>query len=129
VSCKASRSTPSTPEALTITSLRFATLLQEAAATKRGIGAFNVVFLEHGEAIVAGAERAGLPVILQISENCIRSHSGIEPLTAASLAMARAAKVPVLVHLGHDTDPELVDAGIGRVCQISCVTGVRLVDS
>jgi fructose-bisphosphate aldolase class II len=34
--------------------------------------AFNVIQLEHAEAIVAGAEQAGRPVILQISENAVR---------------------------------------------------------
>ena len=31
--------------------------------------AFNVIQIEHAEAIVAGAQRVNLPVVLQISEN------------------------------------------------------------
>lgn len=42
-------------------------IVRQARKTGRGVGAFNVVLLEHAKAIVAGAERAGLPVILQIS--------------------------------------------------------------
>ena len=46
-------------------------VVRQARNRGRGIGAFNVVLLEHAEAIVAGAERVGLPVVLQISQNCV----------------------------------------------------------
>ncbi|MFF0574142.1 class II fructose-bisphosphate aldolase [Streptosporangium saharense] len=77
-----------------------------------GVGAFNVVQLEHAEAIVAGAEAAGTPVVLQISENCVRYHGALAPIAAASLAVARAAAVPVAVHLDHATDRALVEEAI-----------------
>ncbi|MFB7620129.1 ketose-bisphosphate aldolase [Kitasatospora sp. NPDC056181] len=73
-----------------------------------GVGAFNVIQLEHAEAIVAGAEGVGAPVILQISENAVRYHGGLAPIGAATLAVARAAGVPVAVHLDHATDRSLV---------------------
>lgn len=38
-----------------------------ARAAGTGDGAFNVVQIEHAEAIVADAEAVGLPVVLQIS--------------------------------------------------------------
>ncbi len=41
----------------------------QARAGGHGIGAFNVVLLEHAEGIVRGAEEAGLPVVLQVSQN------------------------------------------------------------
>ena len=88
-------------------------LMASARATRNGIGAFNVVLLEHAEGIVAGAERAGLPVILQISENCVRYHGAAAPLVLASLSIARAASVPVTVHLDHVESVELVREGIG----------------
>ena len=53
-----------------------ADLVAAAVAAGCGLGAFNVITLEHAEAIVAGAESAGLPVALQISENCVRFHRG-----------------------------------------------------
>ena len=87
-------------------------LLREAAAAGRGLGAFNVVLLEHAEAIVAGAESAGLPVVLQISENCVRYHGSLAPIAVASRAIADAASVPVIVHLDHIEDEELVREGI-----------------
>jgi fructose-bisphosphate aldolase, class II len=90
-----------------------------AAAAGRGAGAFNVISIEHAEAIVTGAESAGLPVILQISENCVRYHHGLEPVAAAALSIARSAVVPVAVHLDHATGEDLVraavDLGLGSV--------------
>ncbi|MEQ4207664.1 class II fructose-bisphosphate aldolase [Actinopolymorpha sp. B17G11] len=83
-------------------------IVRNAAETGRGVGAFNVIQLEHAEALVAGAEHAGAPVILQISENAVKYHRGLEPLALATLAVAREASVPVAVHLDHATDPELV---------------------
>ncbi|MEU9749825.1 class II fructose-bisphosphate aldolase [Streptomyces niveus] len=73
-----------------------------------GVGAFNVVQLEHAEAIVAGAEEARLPVILQVSENTVRYHGSIVPIGSASLALARLADVPVAVHLDHAESVDLV---------------------
>ncbi|WP_026553331.1 class II fructose-bisphosphate aldolase [Arthrobacter sp. H20] len=94
-------------------------LMTAAAATQAGIGAFNVIQLETAEALVAGAEAAGLPVILQISENCVKYHRRLEPIALATLAIARSAQVPVAVHLDHAEDPELafaaVDLGFGSV--------------
>ncbi|MET9589482.1 class II fructose-bisphosphate aldolase [Streptomyces sp. NPDC006516] len=73
-----------------------------------GVGAFNVVQIEHAQAIVSGAEAAGLPVILQVSENTARYHGSLEPIGLASLAVARAAGVPVAVHLDHAESAGLV---------------------
>ena len=83
-----------------------------AAAAGRGVGAFNVIQLEHASAIVAGAEAAGAPVVLQISENAVRYHGSLEPLALATLAVARASSVPVAVHLDHATDVSLVHEAV-----------------
>jgi fructose-bisphosphate aldolase class II len=80
----------------------------EIVAKTRGVGAFNVILLEHAEAMISGAEAAGLPVILQISENCVRYHGTLEPIAVATLAAARTAEVPVAVHLDHATSTDLV---------------------
>lgn len=94
-------------------------LLAEAHAAGRGVGAFNVVHLETAEALARAAEAAGLPVILQLSENCIRYHGGLEPIALATLAIADASTAPVAVHLDHAEDPALalraVDLGFGSV--------------
>ncbi len=76
-----------------------------------GVGAFNVVQLEHASAIVAGAERAGTAVLLQVSENCVRYHGSLAPLLEATLAVAAEASVPVAVHLDHIESASLVREG------------------
>jgi len=78
-----------------------------------GVGAFNVIGIEHAEAIVAGAEAAARPVVLQISENCVAYHRGLAAVAAACLALARGAAVPVAVHLDHASDVALVEAAAG----------------
>ncbi|MER5895650.1 class II fructose-bisphosphate aldolase [Streptomyces sp. NPDC001876] len=83
-------------------------LAHRARTNTTGVGAFNVVQIEHAQAIVGGAEAAGLPVILQISENTARYHGSLEPIGLASLALARAASVPVAVHLDHAESDGLV---------------------
>jgi fructose-bisphosphate aldolase, class II len=87
-------------------------LVGAAAAAGRGLGAFNVIQLEHATAIVAGAEAAGAPVVLQISENAVRYHGSLEPVALATLAVARASTVPVAVHLDHATDAALVHEAV-----------------
>ncbi|MFC4055284.1 class II fructose-bisphosphate aldolase [Actinomadura syzygii] len=78
------------------------------AGARRGLGAFNAIQLEQAEAIVAGAERAGSPVVLQVSENCVAYHGALAPLGRAVLEVGRAAAVPVVVHLDHATSADLV---------------------
>ena len=81
-----------------------------ASAAGRGAGAFNVIGIEHAEAIVTGAEAARAPVVLAISQNCVAYHGALEPIAAAVLAVAGAAAVPVAVHLDHATGEDLVHA-------------------
>jgi len=90
-----------------------ADIIAAALADGTGVGAFNLIGIEHAEGIVAGAEAAGLPVVLQISENCVRYHGALEPIARAALAIARAAAVPVAVHLDHATGVELVRVAVG----------------
>jgi fructose-bisphosphate aldolase class II len=85
-----------------------AELVGAAYAAGQGLAALNVIGLEHAEGIIAGAEAAGTGVVLQISENCVAYHGSLAPLAGAVLAAARAATVPVAVHLDHATSDELV---------------------
>lgn len=87
-------------------------LVAAARHHERGIGAFNVIQLEHAEAVVSGAERVGLPVVLQLSQNTAAYHGALAPLALAVLEVARAATVPAVVHLDHATRPELVRAAV-----------------
>jgi fructose-bisphosphate aldolase class II len=90
-----------------------------ARAAGRGVGAFNVICIEHAEAIAAGAEAASSPVVMAISQNCVAYHGALAPLAGACASIARSAAVPVALHLDHATNAELVaeaaDAGFGSV--------------
>lgn len=95
-------------------------IIDEARARRIGVGAFNVITLEHAEGIVAGAEQAGTPVILQISENAVKFHHGrLAPIAAAAAAVAAQAAVPVSLHLDHVENTALLhqaaDAGFSSV--------------
>jgi fructose-bisphosphate aldolase class II len=97
-----------------------AALVDAAAAARTGVAAFNVITLEHAEAIVAGAEAAGRAVVLQISQNAVRWHGGrIRPVARAAAAVAEQAQVPVSLHLDHVDDRDLLeqaaDAGFSSV--------------
>ncbi|RJQ81183.1 class II fructose-bisphosphate aldolase [Pseudonocardiaceae bacterium YIM PH 21723] len=83
-----------------------------AAKAGRGCAAFNAIQLEHITAIVDGATRAGQPVIIQLSHNAVRYHGSLAPIGSAALAAARAAEVPVAVHLDHAETPELVHEAV-----------------
>jgi fructose-bisphosphate aldolase, class II len=84
-------------------------LVRRAAAGGRGILAFNFVTVEHAEAIVAGAEAAGSPVILGLSQNAVAYHGGrARPVTAAALVLAEDAAVEVGLHLDHVEDMGLL---------------------
>ncbi|MCP2320895.1 fructose-bisphosphate aldolase, class II [Nocardia amikacinitolerans] len=90
-----------------------------AAARPGGLGAFNVITLEHAEAIAAAAEDAKRPVVMQISENTVRYHGSLAPLALACLRIAADSSASIAVHLDHATSVELVTAaaelGIGSV--------------
>jgi fructose-bisphosphate aldolase class II len=93
-----------------------ADLVRVAAERSSAVAAFNVITLEHVEAVIAGAEQANQPVILQISENAVRFHgTQLRPIARASIEAAVMSSVAVALHLDHVTDGELLrqaaDAG------------------
>ncbi|WP_306333751.1 class II fructose-bisphosphate aldolase [Streptomyces sp. KL118A] len=86
-------------------------LVSEARAAGHGVAAFNVITLEHAEAVALGAERAGAPAILQISENAVKFHGGrLSAIAAATSAVARASSARLSLHLDHVMDVELLRA-------------------
>ncbi|GAA2298447.1 class II fructose-bisphosphate aldolase family protein [Streptomyces kunmingensis] len=96
------------------------TLVGAAAARRGAVAAFNVITLEHIEAVVAGAEAVDAPVILQISENAVRYRYGrLQPLARAAAAVADGARVDVALHLDHVQSDDLLrqaaDAGFSSV--------------
>lgn len=85
------------------------TLARECRARQQGLGAFNVIHLENAEAIVRAAEQTGQSVVLQISENAVKFHSGeLEPLALATLWIAKRSTARVGVHLDHARDLALI---------------------
>jgi fructose-bisphosphate aldolase class II len=87
-------------------------IVDRAVRSRTAAVAFNVLHLETAEALAAAAERTGVPLILGISENCIRYHGGLLPLVRATLAVAEASPAELSVHLDHITDPSLIRAGV-----------------
>ncbi|MEU9954555.1 class II fructose-bisphosphate aldolase [Streptomyces sp. NPDC050982] len=89
-------------------------LVARAAASRTAVAAFNVITLEHVEAVVAGAEVADAPVILQVSENAVKFRGGrLLPLAQAASAAAEHAAVPVALHLDHVQSDELLRQAAG----------------
>jgi fructose-bisphosphate aldolase, class II len=84
-------------------------LVAKARADGVGVPAFNGITVEHGEAVVAGAERAGRPVILALSHNAVRFHGAIDAIATAYRVLAENASVPVGLHLDHVDDIALVE--------------------
>ncbi|TLS39874.1 class II fructose-bisphosphate aldolase family protein [Streptomyces montanus] len=77
-------------------------LVAQAAGARGAVPAFNVITLEHVEAVITGAESVGAPVILQVSENAVKFRYGrLLPLARAATAAAEQASVPVALHLDH----------------------------
>jgi fructose-bisphosphate aldolase class II len=103
-------------------------VLAEARARGRAVPAFNVVQIEHAEAYAAAAERVGLPVVMQISQNCVRYHRGLRPIAAATLAIADDCSQPVVVHLDHAEDAALVAEAVRLGLTSVMYDGSRLPD-
>ncbi|MFH8241062.1 ketose-bisphosphate aldolase [Streptomyces sp. NPDC018321] len=95
-------------------------LVGRAAAARSAVAAFNVITLEHVEAVIAGAEAVRTPVVLQVSENAVKYRYGrLLPLARAAVAAAEGAAVPVALHLDHVQSDGLLrqapDAGFSSV--------------
>lgn len=95
-------------------------LVARAAAHRSAVASFNIITLEHVEAVIAGAESVNAPVVLQVSENAVRfRHGRLLPLARAAAAAAERAAVPVALHLDHVQSDALLrqapDAGFGSV--------------
>ncbi|MGW0882750.1 class II fructose-bisphosphate aldolase [Streptomyces sp. NPDC002671] len=89
-------------------------LVTRAAEARSAVAAFNVVTLEHIEAVIAGAEATGVPVVLQISENAVKFRYGrLLPLARAAVAAAERAHVPVALHLDHVQSDDLLRQAAG----------------
>jgi fructose-bisphosphate aldolase class II len=95
-----------------MTLIRLDDALSQARLAGRGLGAFNVIHIEHAEALVEAAERTGLPLVLQISENAVRYHGSLAPIAAATRALATASPAALVLHLDHAVSQTLVDEAV-----------------
>lgn len=109
--------------------MTLANLTELLATTTRGaIAAFNVIQIEHAEAYAAAAAHTNLPVVMQISQNAVRYHGALAPIAAATLAVARASEQPVVVHLDHAEDEDLVREAVELGLTSVMYDGSRLPD-
>ena len=95
-----------------MTLVNLADVLANASRSSRGVGAFNVIQIEHAEALVAAAEETGLPVVLQISENAARYHGSLAPIAMATKAIAQSSSARCVLHLDHAESEALVDEAL-----------------
>lgn len=89
-----------------------AQLLKRARAESRGVGAFNVIQIEHAQAYAAAALQTGCPMVLQISQNTVTYHGGLAPIGRACLAIAETSGIPLVVHLDHAMSRNLISEAI-----------------
>ncbi|MDI6823397.1 MAG: class II fructose-bisphosphate aldolase [Bacillota bacterium] len=82
-------------------------VLVPAAEQGYAVGAFNANNLEYVQAIVTAATAEHAPVIVQASQGAIR-HAGLAYITEMVRVAAREAPIPVVLHLDHGRDLELV---------------------
>ncbi|MEW5933664.1 MAG: class II fructose-bisphosphate aldolase [Bacillota bacterium] len=82
-------------------------VLVPAAEQGYAVGAFNANNLEYVQAIVTAATAERAPVIVQASQGAIR-HAGLAHITEMVRVAAREAPIPVVLHLDHGRDLELV---------------------
>jgi len=76
------------------------TLLEQAQAEHRGVGAFSVGNMEMVKGAVQAAEELGTPIILQIAEVRLK-HSPLHLMGPMMVQAAKEAEVDIAVHLDH----------------------------
>lgn len=84
-----------------------AELVGRAAACGTAVPAFNVITIEQAEAVVEGVSDAGVPALIQVSQNAIAFRRGFAPLLAACRELAREAELEIAVHVDHLDDADL----------------------
>ena len=81
-------------------------LMLDAQKNHYAIGAFNVENMEMVQAVIAAAEELSSPVIIQTTPGTLK-YAAPELYYANVAAAAKAAKVPVVMHLDHGSSFEL----------------------
>jgi tagatose 1,6-diphosphate aldolase GatY/KbaY len=104
---------------------RFASVLAEAAAAGRAVGAFTCYDMLGFEAVVRAAEARAAPVIVLVGPGSVAAEGG-ERLLAAFTAAAAQAGVPVLLQLDHAADRELIGRAAAARVDAVLADGSRL---
>ena len=86
--------------------------MREIFQRKGAVGAFNVIQIEHAEALTQASLIANLPIILQISQNAVLYHGSLKPISIATRAIIEESGANAFLHLDHAEDTELVRAAI-----------------
>ena len=85
-------------------------LLRGAVERRSAVLAFNVITLEHAEAVVDGLQRTGSSGIVQLSERALAYRgTSMVPMIVACSRLIEEAGIPVALHLDHVQDPALAD--------------------
>jgi tagatose 1,6-diphosphate aldolase GatY/KbaY len=110
-----------------VTATRFESVLAEAAAEGRAVGAFTCYDLLGFEAVVRAAQARAAPVIVLVGPGSFAAEGG-ERLVAAFRAAAAEAGVPVLVQLDHVADRALIARAAAAGVDAVMADGSRLPD-
>ena len=81
-------------------------LLLDAKSGGYAVGAFNVENMEMVQAVVAAAEELSSPVIIQTTPGTLK-YAAAELYYANVAAAAKAARIPVVMHLDHGSSFDL----------------------
>ena len=103
---------------------RLSTILRQASAAGCAIAACNVYTLDQAAGVVAAAEAARSPMVLQIHPDGARD--GLWPLIAGLRVLADDAAVPVAVHLDHCADSAVIRRAIASGLDGVMADGSRL---
>jgi fructose-bisphosphate aldolase class II len=95
-----------------------AELISDASARSRAVPAFNIITLEQAEAVVGGAEDAGVGVLIQLSQNAIGFHGGFAATFAACRQLAAESSVRIGLHADHIEDDALALAVVERAAEL-----------
>jgi fructose-bisphosphate aldolase, class II len=103
-----------------------ADLVASAEADDTAVLAFNVITIEHAEGIADGVERAGVPALMQVSENTVLFHGGrIAPLVSACERIAARSSAAFALHLDHFQDVTLLTEAVNTAADLG-VTSIMV---
>lgn len=87
-------------------------LIRKALGSGYAVPALNVANMETVQGVLGAAGESASPVMLQISPGAI-AYAGYETIRGLAFDAARRAATPVVVHLDHCRDPQMVRRAIG----------------